>query len=91
MERGTLRMLRAQLSKDHVLSRPYMDKILRLVGNAMREEEKLQNDKSLHAFLADEMAKCVDILKLRKLAMCRLGYSAYADYREKYFDGKNNR
>jgi hypothetical protein len=40
----------------------------------------------LREFLQDEMSKTTDIMKLRKLALCRLGDPRYKDYRRKYFD-----
>ena len=83
------REIRRVLGK--TLARPVVSQIMREIGpvleRGVRDLERVQ----LRAFHRDEMAACTDILKLRKLAMCRLGEPGYLDYRRLYFDGKGSR
>ncbi len=83
-----LAALKQKLLHDGVLNRKYVEFIMKAVRIVVEQQEKKSQHTSLWKFYNDEMTKCVDILKLRKLALCRLGDPRYEDYRKKYFNGE---
>jgi len=87
VEKQILDVVRNALTEGNILSVAHRLKIVNKVRAGLEKCSIDDGKPMLRAFLDDEMARCTNVVKLRKLALCRLGDSRYTDYREKYFDG----
>ncbi len=83
-----IRILEADLNVSGVLSAAFRRSVVKSVQTCLERCMPELENVQLWRFMSDEMSKEINIVKLRKLALCRLGDSRYADYRMRYFDGK---